>query len=71
LPCDPPVGGHSCNRGMIPHLHRAVCDKADSLSAGGSDDAKNEKMLRFQGRDIEQFPESKSPPTGGAPMLRA
>jgi hypothetical protein len=27
LPCDPPVGGHSCNRGMIPRFHRAVCDK--------------------------------------------
>src|SRR5262247_2954968 len=22
LPCDPPVGGHSCNRGMIPRFHR-------------------------------------------------
>src|SRR5262249_365255 len=27
LPCDPPVGGHSCNGGMIPGFHRAVCDK--------------------------------------------
>src|SRR5262249_18883591 len=26
LPCDPPVGGHSCNGGMIPRFHRAVCD---------------------------------------------
>src|SRR5262249_10849048 len=26
LPCDPPVGGHSCNGGMIPRLYRAVCD---------------------------------------------
>src|SRR5262249_3967268 len=25
LPCDPPVGGHSCNGGMIPRFHRAVC----------------------------------------------
>src|SRR5262249_52808070 len=24
LPCDPPVGGHSCNGGMIPRFHRAV-----------------------------------------------
>jgi hypothetical protein len=40
--------------------------KADSLAAGGSDDAKNEKMLSFRGRDIEQFPESKSPPYRGA-----
>ena len=23
LPCDPPVGGHSCNGGMIPRFHRA------------------------------------------------
>src|SRR5215470_11322289 len=22
LPCDPPVGGHSCNGGMIPRFHR-------------------------------------------------
>jgi hypothetical protein len=26
LPCDPPVGGHSCNGEMIPRFHRAVCD---------------------------------------------
>ena len=26
LPCDPPVGGHSCNGGIIPRFHRAVCD---------------------------------------------
>src|SRR5262249_29586185 len=26
LPCDPPVGGHSCNGGMIPRFYRAVCD---------------------------------------------
>jgi hypothetical protein len=26
LPCDPPLGGQSCNRGMIPRFHRAVCD---------------------------------------------
>src|SRR6516162_6098864 len=26
LPCDPPVGGHSCNGGMIPRFHRLVCD---------------------------------------------
>ena len=26
LPCDPPAGGHSCNGGMIPPFHRAVCD---------------------------------------------
>jgi hypothetical protein len=25
LPCDPPVGGHSCNGGIIPRFHRAVC----------------------------------------------
>src|SRR5215470_1376632 len=24
LPCDPPVGGHSCNGEMIPRFHRAV-----------------------------------------------
>jgi hypothetical protein len=24
LPCDPPVGGHSCGRGMIPRFHGAV-----------------------------------------------
>ena len=27
--------------------------------------AKNEKMLRFRGRDITRFSKSKSPPTGG------
>src|SRR5262249_39268651 len=27
LPCDPPVGGHSCNGGMIPRSHRAVSEK--------------------------------------------
>src|SRR5215813_6737211 len=26
LPCDPPVGGHSCNGRIIPRFHRAVCD---------------------------------------------
>jgi predicted phage gp36 major capsid-like protein len=26
FPCDPPVGSHSCNGGMIPHFHRPVCD---------------------------------------------
>src|SRR5262249_22436671 len=26
LRCDPPVGGHSCNGGMIPRFHRAVSD---------------------------------------------
>src|SRR5215813_14153563 len=25
LPCDPPVGGHSCNGRMITRFHRAVC----------------------------------------------
>ena len=34
LPCDPPVGGLSCNGGMIPRFHRAVVTEADSLSAG-------------------------------------
>jgi hypothetical protein len=30
LPCDPPLGGHSCDGGMIPPFHRAVSDqKAD------------------------------------------
>src|SRR5262245_20352459 len=24
LPCDPPVGGHSCNGGMIPRFHRCT-----------------------------------------------
>src|SRR6516165_4831888 len=24
LPCDPPVGGHSCNGGMIPRFHRVT-----------------------------------------------
>src|SRR5439155_19503721 len=32
LPCDPPVGGHSCNGGMIPRFHRAVCTKAVECS---------------------------------------
>jgi hypothetical protein len=27
LPCDPPLGGHSCNGGMIPPFHRAVSDQ--------------------------------------------
>jgi Resolvase, N terminal domain len=26
LPCDPPVGGHSCNGGMIRRFYRPVCD---------------------------------------------
>src|SRR5262245_54662688 len=26
LPCDPPVGGHSCNGGMIPRFHHTVCE---------------------------------------------
>jgi hypothetical protein len=26
LPCDPPVGGHSCHGGIIPCFHRAVSD---------------------------------------------
>jgi len=26
LPCDPPIGGHSCNGGMIPRFDRAVSD---------------------------------------------
>ena len=26
LPCDPPVGGHSCHGGMISRFHRAVSD---------------------------------------------
>src|SRR5262249_954456 len=26
LPCDPPVGGHSCHGGMIARFHRVVCD---------------------------------------------
>src|SRR5262249_12178352 len=30
--CDPPVGGHSCNGGMIPRFHCAVCD---NLTLGG------------------------------------
>src|SRR5262249_33184493 len=29
LPCEPPVGGHSCSGGMMPHFHRAVCTDAD------------------------------------------
>ena len=29
LPCDPSAGGHSCNGGMIPRFHRAVCTDAD------------------------------------------
>src|SRR5262249_3981743 len=28
LPCDPPVGGHSCNGGIIPPFHRGVCTDA-------------------------------------------
>src|SRR5262249_3490914 len=26
MECEPRVGGHSCNGGMIPRFHRAVCD---------------------------------------------
>jgi len=33
LPCDPPVGGHSCNGGMIPRFHRAVSDEGASQPA--------------------------------------
>src|SRR5215813_11349247 len=34
LPCDPPVGGHSCNGGMIARFHRAVWGLT-ALRAGG------------------------------------
>src|SRR5262249_45152526 len=27
FPCDPPVGGHSCNGGMIPRFDRAVLEQ--------------------------------------------
>src|SRR6516164_515519 len=26
LPCDPPLGGHSCNGGIVPRFHLVVCD---------------------------------------------
>src|SRR5262249_31725130 len=35
LPCDPPVGGHSCNGGIIPGSHRVVCDHFTLGSAAG------------------------------------
>src|SRR5262245_36815857 len=35
LPRDPPVGGHSCNRGIIPRFHRAVCTKAVEFAPNG------------------------------------
>src|SRR5262245_26165796 len=28
LPCDPPVGGHSCNGGIIPHFCAAAAARA-------------------------------------------
>ena len=37
LPCDPPVGGHSCNGGMIPRFYRAVCEYFTLRSAAGAD----------------------------------
>jgi hypothetical protein len=33
LPCDPPVGGHSCDAGMIPRFHRAVSDSDPILGS--------------------------------------
>src|SRR5262245_30177389 len=37
LPCDPPVGGHSCNGGMIPRFECAVCGYFTLGSAAGAD----------------------------------
>jgi hypothetical protein len=37
LPCDPPVGGHSCNGGMISRFRRAVCEYFTLRSAAGAD----------------------------------
>src|SRR5262249_42859592 len=37
LPCDPPVGGHSCNGEMIPRFECAVCGYFTLGSAAGSD----------------------------------
>src|SRR5262245_36286039 len=37
LPCDPPVGGHSCNGGMIPSFERVVCDYFTLRSAADAD----------------------------------
>jgi hypothetical protein len=37
LPCDPPVGGHSCNGGMIPRFECAVCGYFTLGSVAGAD----------------------------------
>src|SRR5262249_42612535 len=38
LPCDPPIGGHSCNGRMIPRFHRGVCDHFTlKAPCGGAD----------------------------------
>jgi Putative GTP-binding controlling metal-binding len=36
LPCDPPVGGHSCNGGMIPRFHRVVSDSRRQVAWAAS-----------------------------------
>src|ERR1700745_2317923 len=37
LPSDPPVGGHSCNGGMIPRFHRVVCHYFTLWNTAGAD----------------------------------
>src|SRR5215472_13466242 len=58
LPCDPPVGGHSCNGGMIPRFDRAVCGSYGTVRGtapvpwerkhgGGSSPGRNDAMKRL------------------------
>ena len=48
LPCDPPVGGHSCNAGMIPRFHRAVCTDADGSRVKLANDRLGSKAVRLR-----------------------
>src|SRR6516164_9975725 len=53
LPCDPPVGGHSCNGGMIPHFHRggALARRREALAVARRRDPDVTLVEgRFQGR---------------------
>src|SRR5262245_63600127 len=55
LPCDPPLGGHSCNGGMIPRFHRAACDYFTFGSAPVPAITRAEKPVLSDGK-ISPFP---------------
>src|SRR5262249_11507823 len=56
VPCDPPVGGHSCNGGMIPSFHRAVCERAIGRSYGCSRRPLGSKSVFAVVRCMTAFP---------------